>query len=82
MKKTIIGLAGLLIPLLAASPAGAWSHANARGGSTAHRRFGIHHAHQCGGRQRNAHVRSGHDSDRQPWRYRDAPGRVGADDRD
>ena len=36
MNKIVIGLAGLLIPMLAAGPAAAWSHANYHGGTTSH----------------------------------------------
>ncbi|MGT2494884.1 hypothetical protein ACU4GD_41995 [Cupriavidus basilensis] len=36
MKKAVMHLMGLLIPALVTGPAGAWSHANYRGGSTSH----------------------------------------------
>ena len=36
MKTIIIGLTGLLLPLLASGPAAAWAHANYHGGSTSH----------------------------------------------
>lgn len=36
MKTIIVGLAGLLLPLLASGPVAAWAHANYHGGTTSH----------------------------------------------
>ena len=49
MKKIIIGLAGLLIPLVVSSSASAWSHANARGGSSYGADGSFHHTNAYGG---------------------------------
>jgi len=49
MKRTVIGLMGLLIAALAPGPAGAFSHSGSWGGSTSHSRGSTSHSNAYGG---------------------------------
>ena len=49
MMNIVIRLAGLLIPIFATSPAAAWSHANAHGGSSYGANGSFHHTNAEGG---------------------------------
>ncbi len=82
MKKIVIGLAGLLLPLLVSGNAAAWAHANPHGGATYHAPgSGFDHSYRCCGWQRNAHVRSGNNGHRPLRRHGHPPGGIGANHR-
>src|SRR5260221_10461308 len=49
MKKIIICVTGLLVPIFSTSPAAAWSHANPHGGSSYGANGSLHHTNAEGG---------------------------------
>ncbi len=55
MKTIIVGMTGVVAAMLAAGPAGAWSHANSMGGSTSHSYGSTSHTNAYGGSTQHAY---------------------------